>query len=183
MAVAAELTVRSVPPPCSCTGPSGDCPVARSVRPLGPGTRAKVGVLRACRLFLAQVSPSSGPGCAPCPGLREDTDGSRCPRRLLGFLQGQRSLTSTGQCTVYFFFNFLWNLCLSRCSHDVVGNEFYEAAGRVPFGIPVVLEISGALGLGSSCSQLPAFSQRLAFEPGSILDPKRGSDLMTPALQ
>lgn len=36
---------------------------------------------------------------------------------------------------------------MSRCSPDVVGKEFYEAVGRVPFGILVVLEISGDLEL------------------------------------
>lgn len=46
-----------------------------------------------------------------------------------------------------FLFQCFWNLCLARCSHGVVENEFCEAIGRVPFGVPGVLEISGVWGL------------------------------------
>lgn len=48
-----------------------------------------------------------------------------------------------------------------------MGTELYEAVGRVSFSIPVVLEVSGASGLGSSCRQPPAFSSSRLVSPAA----------------
>ena len=82
------------------------------------------------------------------------------PASAGGFL----STVPPGKSSVYFFFSFSWNLGLSRCSRDMVATGLYEAAGRVACGIPVVLEVSRALGQGSSCRQLPAFLFLIASE-------------------